>query len=204
MFTGIVEEKGHVVSLDFLDGDAARVTIAGPVVTKDATHGCSIAVDGVCLTVVEQEGDTFAADVMNETLRLTTIGQRAPGDEVNLERAVRADTRLSGHIVAGHVDGLATVVSRTTAPHWEIVRFGVPNRLASQIALKGSVAIDGISLTVAAVGVGEDGDNWLEVSLIPETLAATTLGSRQVESQVNLETDVLAKYVERLMEGRQG
>ncbi len=204
MFTGIVEEKGHVVSLDFLDGDAARVTIAGPVVTKDATHGCSIAVDGVCLTVIEQEGDTFAADVMAETLRLTTIGQRSPGDQVNLERAVRADTRLSGHIVAGHVDGLATVVSRTTAPHWEIVRFGVPNRLASQIALKGSVAIDGISLTVAAVGVGEDGVNWLEVSLIPETLAATTLGSRQVEPQVNLETDVLAKYVERLMEGRQG
>ncbi len=204
MFTGIVEEKGHVVSVDFLDGDAARVTISGPSVTADATHGCSIAVDGVCLTVIEREGDTFSADVMRETLRLTTIGQRSPGDEVNLERAVRADTRLSGHIVAGHVDGLATVTSRTPAPHWEMVRFRVPDKLASQIALKGSVAIDGISLTVAGVGVEEDGTHWLEVSLIPETLAATTLGGRQVGAQVNLETDVLAKYVERLMEGRQG
>ncbi|MGV1035662.1 MAG: riboflavin synthase [Candidatus Nanopelagicales bacterium] len=204
MFTGIVEEKGHVVSVEFLDGDAARVTIAGPVVTQDATHGCSIAVDGVCLTVIEQERDNFSADVMRETLRLTTIGLRSPGDEVNLERAVRADTRLSGHIVAGHVDGLAVVTNRTSAPHWEIIRLRVPDELASQVALKGSVAIDGISLTVAGVGVEDDGTHWLEVSLIPETLTATTLGNRDVGAQVNLETDVLAKYVERLMEGRQG
>lgn len=200
MFTGIVEELGSIIAIEQLEGNAARIRIGGPLVTSDATHGASISVNGVCLTVIDldQNAGEFSADVMGETLKLTSIGSTPIGQGVNLERAMQADGRLGGHIVAGHVDGLGLIISRSPAPHWDVVRIGVDERLAYQIATKGSVTVDGVSLTVTAVG----GSHWFEVSLIPETLAATTLGSRRVGDHVNIETDVLAKYLERLMEGR--
>lgn len=201
MFTGIVEEQGELVALELLEGDAARVTVRGPLATEDAELGCSIAVDGVCLTVTEFSDGQFSADVMRETLKLTTIGERRPGDRVNLERAMRADGRLGGHIVSGHVDGVGTILRRTPSVHWEVVRVAVPDGLHRHLAKKGSITVDGVSLTVADVGDEADGSHWFEVSLIPSTLAVTTLGGRVPGDRVNLETDVLAKYVERLLDG---
>ncbi len=203
MFTGIIEELGTLIARERLPGDAARVRIEGPLVTSDVEHGDSIAVDGVCLTVTQVDGQQFTADVMAPTLAHTTIGKRELGARVNLERAVRADARLGGHIVTCHVDAVGRIVSRQPAPHWETVRIAVPNQLSRQLAVKGSVAIDGVSLTV--FGVNEPAatstcDCWLEVSLIPTTLAETTLGTRGVGDFVNIETDVLAKYVDRLLE----
>jgi len=203
VFTGIIEEQGELVDLIMLEGEAARVAVRGPIATSDAVPGCSIAVDGVCLTVVELSDGVFTADVMRETLIHTTIGSRVVGDRVNLERSVPAGGRLGGHIVSGHVDSVATIAARTPAPHWEVVRVAIPCQLARQIAKKGSVAVDGVSLTVTAVSATGEDPAWFEVSLIPSTLAATTLGSRPVGDQVNIETDVLAKYVERLIEGDQ-
>ena len=200
MFTGIVEELGRVEEIAHGE-DSARLTLRGPVVTTDAAHGDSIAVNGVCLTVVgwgaPDADDTVALDfdVMGETLARTVIGTLATGDRVNLERAVRADARLDGHVVQGHVDGTGTVISRTPGDAWESVRLGLPVDLARFVAEKGSVAVDGVSLTVSAVG-----PDWFEVGLIPETLRATTLGGREPGAAVNLEVDVLAKYVARLME----
>jgi riboflavin synthase len=199
MFTGIVEEVGTVVALDLApdgspDGDA-RMTVRGPLVTSDARHGDSIAVSGVCLTVAELPGDgTFVVDVMPESLRRTALGDLAPGAPVNLERAVRADARLGGHVVQGHVDGVGTVRRRDPGPRWDEVEVGLDPALARYVAEKGSVAVAGVSLTVTAVG-----DDWFGVSLIPTTLAETTLGGAAVGSRVNLEVDVLAKYVERLL-----
>lgn len=199
MFTGIVEEVGTVVALDLApdgspDGDA-RMTVRGPLVTSDARHGDSIAVSGVCLTVAELPGDgTFVVDVMPESLRRTALGDLAPGAPVNLERAVRADARLGGHVVQGHVDGVGTVRRRDPGPRWDEVEIGLDPALARYVAEKGSVAVAGVSLTVTAVG-----DDWFGVSLIPTTLAETTLGGAAVGSRVNLEVDVLAKYVERLL-----
>lgn len=198
MFTGIVEEVGEVVALEER-GDSARLHVRGRLVTSDASPGDSIAVDGVCLTVVERTGDAFAADVMAETLRRTSLARARPGEAVNLERAVRADGRLGGHVVQGHVDGTAAVLSRTPGDHWEVVRLELPAALARYVAEKGSIAVDGVSLTVSAVGA-----DWFEVSLIPTTLAATTLGRRGVDERVNLEVDVLAKYVERALAAREG
>ncbi|WP_158375712.1 riboflavin synthase [Cellulosimicrobium cellulans] len=211
MFTGIVEEVGTVVELDLAPGggDAAggvpgasgagegdaRLVLRGPLVTSDARHGDSIAVSGVCLTVTDLPGDgTFAVDVMPESLRRTALGDLAPGSPVNLERAVRADARLGGHVVQGHVDGVGTVRRRAPGPRWDEVEIALDPALARYVAEKGSVAVAGVSLTVTAVG-----PDWFGVSLIPTTLAATTLGDAVVGTRVNLEVDVLAKYVERLL-----
>ncbi|HEX6359084.1 riboflavin synthase [Actinophytocola sp.] len=192
MFTGIVEERGEVVAVQDLP-DAARVTIAGPLVTSDAKLGDSISVNGVCLTVVEVAEGAFTADVMRETLVRSSLDKIAPGEPVNLERAAEVGKRFGGHIVQGHVDGTGVVVARESTPHWDIVRIGIPPRLARYLVEKGSITVDGVSLTVVEVG-----DDWFTVSLIPETLRATTLGVRTAGDRVNLEVDVVAKYVERL------
>ena len=193
MFTGIVEELGAVVAVDDL-GDAARLTVRGPVVTADAAHGDSIAVNGVCLTVVAAADGTFSADVMRETLVRSSLGSLGVGSPVNLERAVTLGTRLGGHVVQGHVDGTGTIAERTPGEHWELVRVTLPAELARYVVEKGSITVDGVSLTVAAV-TGTD----FTVSLIPTTLELTTLGRKTVGDPVNLEVDVMAKYVEKLL-----
>jgi len=194
MFTGIVEELGVVESV--LDqGDAVRLTVRGPHVMVDAGLGDSIAVNGCCLTVAERDQETFTADVMRETLDKTSLGGLEPGSRVNLERAVTPQTRLGGHIVQGHVDGTGAVLGRTPSEHWELVEIGLPADLARYLVPKGSVTVDGISLTVVEVR-----PQSFTVSLIPETLARTTLGLTQDGDRVNLEVDVIAKYVERLLE----
>jgi riboflavin synthase len=193
MFTGIVEELGVVEALED-QGDAVRLTVRGPHVTEDARLGDSVAVNGCCLTVAERHGETFTADVMRETLDKTSLGALEPGGRVNLERAVTATSRLGGHIVQGHVDGTGSVVRREPSAHWELVEISLPPDLARYLVPKGSVTVDGVSLTVVAVG-----DESFTVSLIPETLARTTLGHREPGEPVNLEVDVIAKYVERLV-----
>lgn len=197
MFTGIVEELGQIVDTENL-GDSARLTISGPLVTGDARHGDSIAVNGVCLTVVDvlPEG-RFTADVMAETLNRSSLAALSTGSPVNLERAAAVNSRLGGHIVQGHVDGTGEVISRTPSQHWEVVRIGLPPALSRYVVEKGSITVDGVSLTVSAVD-----DNWFEVSLIPTTLALTTLGAARPGTPVNLEADVIAKYVERLLGDR--
>jgi riboflavin synthase len=203
MFTGIVEERGEIVDLRITDRDAgsARLTVRGPLVTQDAGHGDSISVSGVCLTVVDSTADTFTVDVMAETLLRSTIGQLAVGDQVNLERAVTAATRLGGHIVQGHVDGTGVVTMRTPHADFDEIRIAVGPELARYLAGKGAIAVDGISLTVIDV---VDTDNGAEfgIGIIPETRTATTIGAAQVGSKVNLEVDVVAKYVERLLAAR--
>lgn len=197
MFTGIVEELGEVTGRDSL-ADAARLVIRGPVVTADAGHGDSIAVNGVCLTVVEVlPGGQFSADVMAETLNRSNLGELRVGSPVNLERAAAVNSRLGGHIVQGHVDGTGEVVSRTPSEHWEVVRIEVPAAVARYVVEKGSITVDGISLTVS--GLGAEPRDWFEVSLIPTTRELTTLGRSPVRTKVNLEVDVIAKYVERLI-----
>ena len=197
MFTGIVEELGEVTGRDIL-ADAARLTIRGPVVTADAGHGDSIAVNGVCLTVAELLADgQFTADVMAETLNRSNLGALEAGSRVNLERAAAINSRLGGHIVQGHVDGTGQVVARTPSEHWEVVRIELPPEVARYVVEKGSITVDGISLTVS--GLGAEPRDWFEVSLIPTTRELTTLGTAPVGTQVNLEVDVIAKYVERLM-----
>jgi riboflavin synthase len=197
MFTGIVEELGEIVAKAEL-GDAARFTVRGPLVTSDAGHGDSIAVNGVCLTVVEVlAGGSFTADVMKETLDRSSLGALAVGSTVNLERAAALNSRLGGHLVQGHVDGTGAVVSRSPSEHWEVVRISLPDSIARYVVEKGSITVDGISLTVSGLGIDEQGD-FFEVSLIPTTLALTTLGGAAVGTPVNLEVDVIAKYVERL------
>ena len=194
MFTGIVEELGEVVAKEDLP-DAARFVIRGPVVTSDAGHGDSIAVNGVCLTVVEVRPDgAFTADVMAETLNRSSLAAVGVGSRVNLERAAAVNSRLGGHIVQGHVDGTGTVLSRSPSENWEVVRMSLPASLSRYVVEKGSITVDGISLTVS--GLGPD---WFEVSLIPTTLGLTTLGSAVIGTPVNLEVDVIAKYVERLL-----
>jgi riboflavin synthase len=197
MFTGIIEELGQVVEL-VPGADSARVTVRGPLVTTDAVPGASIAVNGVCLTVVDLAGDTFTADVMAQTLALTSLVTAAPGIPVNLERPVLANGRLGGHIVQGHVDGTGTVIERVPGDGWELVRVAVPATLSRYIVAQGSITMDGVSLTVAELEDRPAGDSLVTVSLIPETLARTTLGHRAPGEWVNLEVDVLAKYVERL------
>ena len=194
MFTGIVEELGEVVGTEDL-GDSARFTVRGPIVTSDARHGDSIAVNGVCLTVVDVLPDgRFTADVMAETLNRSSLAALSAGSPVNLERAAEINSRLGGHIVQGHVDGTGTVISRTPSPHWEVVRIALPPGLSRYVVEKGSITVDGVSLTVSAIDT-----EWFEVSLIPTTLALTTLGRAQPGTRVNLEVDVIAKYVERLL-----
>ena len=213
MFTGIVEELGHVVRLETVE-DCARLTVEAPTVTQDASLGDSISVNGCCLTVAAMHGSTFTADLMAETLTRTTLGSQAPGDPVNLERALRATDRLGGHIVQGHVDATAEVLDRSHGEHWDLLRVGLPQEIARYVAVKGSVALDGVSLTVVDVedaqhnapdasptpGAGAS----LSVGLIPETLRRTTLGTRRPGERVNLEVDVMAKYAERLLGARLG
>ncbi|MEU3449728.1 riboflavin synthase [Streptomyces thermolilacinus] len=197
MFTGIVEELGEVTAVETL-GDASRFRLRGPVVTQGAKHGDSIAVNGVCLTVVEHEGDEFTADVMAETLKRSSLGALTVGSRVNLERPMVADGRFGGHIVQGHVDGTGTIVERTPSENWEVVRISLPAELARYVVEKGSITVDGVSLTVV-----EAGADHFTVSLIPTTLALTTLGHKQPGDPVNLEVDVIAKYVERLLGTRE-
>jgi len=200
VFTGIVEELGEVVGVE-LAGDSARLMVRGPAVTVDASDGDSIAINGVCLTVTQARDGVFSADVMGETLSRSSLGALTPGTTVNLERPLRPDGRLGGHIVQGHVDGTGTVLARRPAANWEVVRISIPPSLARYVVEKGSVAVDGISLTVSALGETA-GEHWFEVSLIPATLERTTLGSKQPGAVVNIEVDMIAKYVERLIAGR--
>ena len=193
MFTGIVEELGQVTAWQDLP-DAARLTVSGPVVTGDARPGDSIAVNGVCLTVVTNEGGAFTADVMKETLDRSALGALAVGSPVNLERAVRLQDRLGGHLVQGHVDGTGEIVSRTASDHWTVVRITLPADLDRYVVEKGSITVDGVSLTVSDVQPG-----WFEVSLIPTTQQLTTLGPKGPGDPVNLEVDITAKYVEKLL-----
>lgn len=193
MFTGIVEELGTIARLD-RGTDSARLTVRGPLVTSDATHGASIAVNGVCLTVVEHADGEFTVDVMAETLSRSSLGSLRAGDRVNLERAMAAGGRFGGHVVQGHVDGTAQVLERVPGDRWEVVRLSLPAGLARYVVVKGSITVDGVSLTVASVD-----DTSFTVSLIPTTLDLTTLGHKGIGDLVNLEVDVLAKYVERLM-----
>ncbi|KNX37296.1 riboflavin synthase [Luteipulveratus halotolerans] len=193
MFTGIVEELGTVEQID-QGQESAVLRVRGPLVTSDAVHGASIAVNGVCLTVVEHGDEQFSVDVMAETLRRSSLAELAVGDRVNLERAMPADGRFGGHVVQGHVDGTARIVAREPGDRWEVVTFDLPADLARYVVEKGSITVDGISLTVSAVT-----PDTFSVSLIPTTLELTTLGRKQVGDPVNLEVDVIAKYVERLM-----
>jgi riboflavin synthase len=212
LFTGIVEDLGEVETVEHL-GDFARIHVRSAVVTQDARPGDSICVSGVCLTVTSLIGSRprpvgesqeppspaplgFTADVMGETLRHSSLKSVAPGTKVNLERSVRLADRLGGHLVQGHTDGTATIISRDPQEHWEVVRIGLPESLARYIVHKGSVTVDGVSLTVSGIG-----DDSFEVSLIPETLKRTTLGLKQPGDEVNLEVDVVAKYVEKLLGG---
>jgi riboflavin synthase len=197
VFTGIVEELGSVEALELLDDGAARLVVHAPHVLADVRLGDSIAVNGVCLTVTAHEGETFTADVMQESLLRSTLGELRSGARVNLERAATLTTRLGGHLVQGHVDARGTVLERRRSDHWEVLRVSLPPDLARYVVLKGSISVDGTSLTVSALQ-GE----WFEVSLIPETLRSTTLGLRQPGDEVNLEVDVIAKHVERLLAGR--
>ncbi|MGW6511188.1 riboflavin synthase [Streptomyces niveus] len=193
MFTGIVEELGEVTAVENL-GDSSRFRLRGPAVTEDAKHGDSIAVNGVCLTVVDLAEGEFTADVMAETLNRSSLGALVPGSRVNLERPMAVGGRLGGHIVQGHVDGTGTVVEREASENWEIVKVSLPADLTRYVVEKGSITVDGVSLTVV-----DAGPDYFTISLIPTTLALTTLGIKQPGDPVNLEVDVIAKYVERLM-----
>ncbi len=193
MFTGLVEEQGSVVGIESL-GDSVRLTLRGPLVTSDVSHGDSIAVNGCCLTVTELDGDAFTADVMAESLSRTSLSDLSVGSSVNLERAVAAGARLGGHIVQGHVDGVGSLLERTPSTHWEVLRFSLPAELARYVVEKGSITVSGVSLTVVEVT-----DDTFSVSLIPTTLADTILGSLVPGDRVNLEVDIVAKYVERLL-----
>jgi riboflavin synthase len=195
VFTGIVEGLGEVVSLD-RDGDSARLVVRWPGLADGARPGDSIAVNGVCLTITRAGPGQFSADVMGETLRHSGFGTLRPGSQVNLERPLRLDGRLGGHLVQGHVDGTGAIISRSRSGNWDVVRITIPAGLSRYVIHKGSVAVDGVSLTVSAVS--PDG-SWFEVSLIPETLRRTTLGNKQPGETVNLETDMIAKYTERLL-----
>jgi riboflavin synthase len=197
MFTGIVEELGEVVYLTDAGGDSAVLAVRGPLVTTDARHGDSIAVNGVCLTVIDNVDGVFTADVMGETLRRSSLGVLRPGSAVNLERAATVGSRLGGHLVQGHVDGVARIIAREPADEWEVVRFSLPPDLARYVVEKGSITVDGVSLTVMAVD-----DESFAVGLIPTTLKLTVLGAKAVGDPVNLEVDIIAKYVEKMLGGR--
>ena len=200
MFTGIVEELGEVISIRPTGdtGEAVLLTVRGPLVSSDARHGDSIAVNGVCLTVVELDEGTFTADVMKESLDRSSLGSLTAGSPVNLERAARVDGRLGGHIVQGHVDGTALLLSRDPADKWDVLRFSLAPELSPYVVEKGSITVDGTSLTVSAVSEPGAAREYFEVSLIPATLEATNLGDLPMGATVNIEVDVIAKYVERI------
>ncbi|WP_166984006.1 riboflavin synthase [Paramicrobacterium fandaimingii] len=198
MFTGIIEEIGTVTAVS-RSGSSLRLSVRGPLAVSDAHHGDSIAVSGVCLTVVEQSADGFAADVMGQTLAMSTLATVDVGRRVNLERAAHVGDRLGGHIVQGHVDGTSRLESITDDGDWRVLRFSLPAELARLVVDKGSIAVDGTSLTVSDVAPAEHAAQWFEVSLIPETLTATTLGDLSVGDHVNIETDIIARHVERML-----
>jgi riboflavin synthase len=196
MFTGIIEELGEVVAIE-QQPDAIRLTVKGSLVTSDIKRGDSIACSGTCLTAIEIENGTFSADVMHETLRLTSLADVKVGDPINLERAMTMQTRFGGHHVQGHVDGVGEFISREASENWDWVRISVPKELMKYVVLKGSITLDGISLTV-----NELGDDFVGLSLIPETLKLTTLGYKKPGDKINVEVDVMAKHIERLLEMR--
>ena len=206
MFTGIVEEVGTLVVREDSggpeEGRAAVLRIRAARVLDDVALGDSIAVNGVCLTVTGVTDGVWSTDVMAETLNRSSLGEAGAGDRLNLERAVTPHTRLGGHLMQGHVDGVGRILDRTPGEHWEVVRIAVPPQLARYVVEKGSIAVDGVSLTVSAVSAADLPEPWFEVSLIPTTLRETTLGARAPGAPVNLEVDVIAKYVERLLGGR--
>ena len=197
MFTGLIEELGEVTAIEHL-GDSMRLTVHGPNAVSDASHGDSIAVSGVCLTVLDHTADSFTADVMAQTLRMSTLATVRVGRRVNLERAASLGDRLGGHIVQGHVDGTAEVLEVRASEHWRVLRLRLAPKLAPLIVDKGSITLDGVSLTVSAIGADAAG-HWAEVSLIPETQIATTLGERIVGDQLNVETDIVARHVQRML-----
>ena len=199
MFTGIIEELGEIVAFDRSD-DRAELTIRGPLAVSDASHGDSIAVNGLCLTVVEQTADTFTAFVMGVSLETGALGDSKVGDRVNLERAAAVGDRLGGHIVQGHVDGTATLLTVEEADDWSVYRFTLASDLAPYVARKGSITVNGVSLTVSSLSEATEAEQWFEVSLIPETLRATVLGSLTPGDRVNIETDILARHVARMRE----
>ncbi|MFS6528626.1 riboflavin synthase [Microbacterium aurugineum] len=198
MFTGIIEEMGEITAIA-PSGDGWRLTVRAPRAAADAVHGESIAVSGVCLTVVGSTADTFDADVMKQTLDVSAIGSATVGTRVNIEKAMPVGARLGGHIVQGHVDGTGDVLEVRPGVEWSVLHISLPADLAPLVVDKGSISVDGTSLTVSAVSAPADPSPWFEISLIPETLAATTLGVRAVGDRVNLETDILARHVERLL-----
>ncbi|WP_127503206.1 riboflavin synthase [Actinoplanes solisilvae] len=197
MFTGIIEELGEVIRRTDSGSDSAVLAVRGPLVTSDARHGDSISVNGVCLTVIDNVDGVFTADVMGETLRRSSLGALEVGSQVNLERAAALGSRLGGHLVQGHVDGVARLVAREPAADWEVVRFSLPAALAKYVVEKGSITVDGVSLTVMAVD-----DETFSVGLIPTTSKLTVLGGKDVGDPVNLEVDVIAKYVEKMLGDR--
>ena len=194
MFTGLIEEIGEIVAVE-PSGDGARVTVRAPKAVSDASHGASIAVSGVCLTVIEWDAEHFTADVMRQSLDVTALGSRGPGTRVNIERAMLAHGRLGGHIVQGHVDGTSRVLEVRPGAQWRVIRFSLSPDLAPLVVAKGSITVDGVSLTVS-----DAGRDWFEVSLIPETLTSTTLGELAEGDLVNLESDLLARHIARLAE----
>ena len=198
MFTVIIEEIGEITAISPA-GDGWRLTVRAPKAASDAIHGESIAVSGVCLTVVGSTPDTFDADVMKQTLDVAALGGASVGTRVNIEKAMPVGARLGGHIVQGHVDGVGSVVDVRPGEQWSVLRIALPDDLAPLVVDKGSISVDGTSLTVSAVSPADAASHWFEISLIPETLAATTLGSRAIGDRVNLETDILARHVERLL-----
>ncbi|MEN9751042.1 MAG: hypothetical protein RLZZ600_89 [Actinomycetota bacterium] len=198
MFTGLVEEVGEIIALEPTD-NSVRLTVKGPKVVADAGHGDSICVSGVCLTVVDKTAESFTADVMGQTLAMSTLDEARVGTKVNLERAAELGSRLGGHIVQGHVDGTAQVLDVRPSGDWTVVRFAISRELAPLLVDKGSITVDGTSLTVSSVSPVSDDQQWFEVSLIPETLVATTLGQRAVGDRVNVETDIVARHVERML-----
>jgi riboflavin synthase len=197
MFTGIIEELGTITRVE-RSADAARLTVRGPIAVQGVKHGDSIAVSGVCLTVVDFDDESFTADVMAQTLAMSTLAEASEGRRVNLERAALVGDRLGGHIVQGHIDGTAQVLEVRPGQAWRVVRFSLDEAHAPLVVDKGSIAVDGVSLTVSDLG-DEPTGSWFEVSLIPETLASTTLGEREVGDSVNIETDILARHVERML-----
>ncbi|MBW8762282.1 MAG: riboflavin synthase [Microbacterium sp.] len=202
MFTGIIEEIGEITAIAPA-GDGWRLTVRAPKAAVDAVHGESIAVSGVCLTVVGSTADTFDTDVMKQTLDVAAIGGAVVGTRVNIEKAMPVGARLGGHIVQGHVDGVGAVLEVRPGAQWSVLRVSLPADLAPLVVDKGSISVDGTSLTVSAVSTPAEEQAWFEVSLIPETLAATTLGARVAGDRVNLETDILARHVERLLAFRE-
>ncbi|MBG6058578.1 riboflavin synthase [Cryobacterium sp. MP_M5] len=199
MFTGIIEELGRIERVE-PSADAVRLTVRGPLVVADAGHGDSISVSGVCLTVVERTEETFTADVMAQTLRMSTLSGATAGTPVNLERAALVGGRLGGHIVQGHIDGTSELLTITPGEAWRVLRFSLSPELAPLVTSKGSIAVDGVSLTVSDISPADAAEQWFDVSLIPETLTATTLGERSVGDRVNIETDILARHVERMLD----